>query len=285
MGPNLILIVLATLPAFIVLLGVWILGRVQKEHLRRSPISRKVCRYPGYTLAKEVKELDDKVSEYFMIIWVYPILTFTGLSFQQGKVSNILNGILIVVCIFVVGFFLYRLIKTFKLHRNKKRGLVGEQVVGHELTKLLRDGFHVFHDIELDGENVDHVVVGPSGVFAIETKYRRKPIDHPDGHKVYYNGTRLKFWNCETTGPLDQAKRQKKKLLESLRSIFDLNDVIPVVVYPGWWVESESAEVEVLVLNEKHAVTQLANLPQKLSPNLVGRLAAYFEERSRDVEV
>lgn len=50
-------------------------------------------------------------------------------------------------------------------------GARAEREVGRELEKLHKDGFHVFHDwLPEDRGNVDHFVVGPQGVFAIETK-------------------------------------------------------------------------------------------------------------------
>ena len=36
----------------------------------------------------------------------------------------------------------------------------------------------VYHDIQADQFNIDHVVVGPSGVFAVETKV---PCEIMDG--------------------------------------------------------------------------------------------------------
>jgi len=32
------------------------------------------------------------------------------------------------------------------------------------------DGYHVYHDFPAERFNIDHVVVGPAGAFAIETK-------------------------------------------------------------------------------------------------------------------
>src|SRR5690606_17037137 len=59
--------------------------------------------------------------------------------------------------------------------RTTRLGLLGEQSVAEQLQSLWTDGYRIFHDVPGDGEwNVDHVVVGPAGVFAIETKARTK---------------------------------------------------------------------------------------------------------------
>ncbi|MDQ3742307.1 MAG: NERD domain-containing protein [Actinomycetota bacterium] len=48
------------------------------------------------------------------------------------------------------------------------RGAVSEEKVGALLDAV--EGWHVLHDVDLGRGNVDHLVVGPGGIFAIETK-------------------------------------------------------------------------------------------------------------------
>ena len=79
---------------------------------------------------------------------------------------------------FACSFFLSKQIRSLA---NYFLGLRGERLVGEMLHSMLKDGFEVFHDfpIEPDGKtgNIDHILVGPNGVFAIETKTYRKPTD------------------------------------------------------------------------------------------------------------
>jgi len=44
-------------------------------------------------------------------------------------------------------------------------------------SELMLDGFRVFHDIKAKDFNIDHAIVGLSGVFAIETKTRSKRLN------------------------------------------------------------------------------------------------------------
>jgi hypothetical protein len=67
------------------------------------------------------------------------------------------------------------------------KGAVGEEIVARELARLPAD-YHVFHSIETGGGffpwrhgDMDHVVVGPTGVFVIETKNWRAPVTLTDG--------------------------------------------------------------------------------------------------------
>lgn len=51
-----------------------------------------------------------------------------------------------------------------------RRGAEGEEAVGQILDGLATGGWHVLHDVTFGRGNIDHVVVGPGGVFAVETK-------------------------------------------------------------------------------------------------------------------
>jgi hypothetical protein len=58
----------------------------------------------------------------------------------------------------------------FALLSGHGGSLGGEEAVGRLLAQLREDGFHSIHDIDTGHGNIDHVVVGPTGVFVIETK-------------------------------------------------------------------------------------------------------------------
>jgi hypothetical protein len=52
------------------------------------------------------------------------------------------------------------------------QGATGESQVWRALEELEPLGYRTLHDIDTGHGNVDHVVVGPTGVFAVETKNR-----------------------------------------------------------------------------------------------------------------
>jgi Nuclease-related domain len=56
------------------------------------------------------------------------------------------------------------------------RGAQGEENVGAILDGLGVDGWHAIHDVSLGRGNVDHILIGPGGIFAIETKANRGRI-------------------------------------------------------------------------------------------------------------
>jgi len=55
---------------------------------------------------------------------------------------------------------------------NWVQGAEGEEVVGKILEGLRKEGWHVIHDVSFGRGNIDHIVVGPGGIFTLETKSR-----------------------------------------------------------------------------------------------------------------
>ncbi|MFK4270796.1 nuclease-related domain-containing protein [Streptomyces milbemycinicus] len=56
-----------------------------------------------------------------------------------------------------------------------RKGLAGERRVGAELNRLARHGWRVLHSIPLANKvDVDHLLIGPGGVFSINTKHHHK---------------------------------------------------------------------------------------------------------------
>ncbi len=56
------------------------------------------------------------------------------------------------------------------------QGAEGEELVGEVLGGLEPQGWLAIHDVSLGRGNVDHVAIGPGGIFAIETKSHRGRI-------------------------------------------------------------------------------------------------------------
>ncbi|MDT0549316.1 nuclease-related domain-containing protein [Streptomyces lonegramiae] len=55
-----------------------------------------------------------------------------------------------------------------------RKGLVGERRVGAELERLTCKGWRVLHSIPLPRDvDIDHLLIGPGGVFSVNTKYHR----------------------------------------------------------------------------------------------------------------
>ncbi len=75
-----------------------------------------------------------------------------------------------------------------------RRGAIGEQLVGRQLDQLPSRRWAVVHDLTIGsrGANLDHLVIGPPGVFTINTKHLTGNITVYD-RAILQNGRRTDF--------------------------------------------------------------------------------------------
>ncbi|MEA2550578.1 MAG: hypothetical protein QOE25_347 [Actinomycetota bacterium] len=62
-----------------------------------------------------------------------------------------------------------------------QKGFDGEAIVSRTLSRLEAFGYELIDDVDIGRGNVDHVIVGPTGVFAIETKSHPGKVEFRDG--------------------------------------------------------------------------------------------------------
>jgi hypothetical protein len=94
--------------------------------------------------------------------------------------------------------------------RAWQRGATGERHTARLLDRLGRDGYVVFHDLAMPDSpaNLDHLVLGPSGVFVIDSKQWTGHVDQSADGLVWHDHYRLDRtlatirWQAETLGRL-----------------------------------------------------------------------------------
>ncbi len=85
--------------------------------------------------------------------------------------------------------------------RNWARGARGERRTARQLRLLTRRGWIVFHDLAVPGSgaNADHLVIGPGGVFLLDSKnWRGRLVFAPDG--TLWHGSYLVTATLATIG-------------------------------------------------------------------------------------
>jgi len=81
-----------------------------------------------------------------------------------------------------------RKLNTLERERMQMRkGATGETVVAITLGDL-PEGYRVIHDLTTPSGNLDHVVIGPTGVFIIETKNWRGVVAADGNEELMLNG-------------------------------------------------------------------------------------------------
>jgi hypothetical protein len=98
------------------------------------------------------------------------MVALVGRAFGLHDWRFIVAEVALLVSIFVVSRVVLPLLD------RRDRGALAEEHVGGLLDALPRERWRVIHDATLGRGNVDHIVIGPPGVFTIETKSHPGPV-------------------------------------------------------------------------------------------------------------
>jgi hypothetical protein len=218
--------------------------RKKARAARRSPLTENLLRASGQSLQEQIDDLRDQADYWMSILMFIPVL-IGALHLAQSYILDAKESwprtTLLVLASAVVLIMAVRKILVITARLDRLRlGLDGEVAVGQELNKVMRQGAAVFHDFPAEDFNIDHVVIAPQGVFAIETKGFSKPKNDggTDDATVVYDGKRLAFPHWSSSAPLEQAARNAKWLADWLaRSTGTPVAVTPVLALPGWFVD------------------------------------------------
>lgn len=262
------------------------------ERKRKSPFTRQFLRSPGYSLLNQLDELRIDLFGYMLGISALPLMLVATFFVQKeitGKPFTITTiTILVVAIIGILVVLIPKLVRTTRKLERIRLGYEAELSVGQELNQLMTRGFRVYHDFPADNFNIDHIVIGKTGVFAVETKGRSKP-DTGDGHAdatAVYDGKTIAFPHWNETKPIEQARRQSNSLSKWLSSaVGEPVNVIPVLAIPGWYIDYKGKS-DVLVYFGKSPealFTKYCN-GVTLTDQMVQRIAHQIESKCRDID-
>jgi len=292
MSNSLFLFIPVLIP-FLLFIVVWILLLSIRRQYRKKdsglPFANSFLRAPGQSLIEELDELNGRITDYMVCVLFLPTALYaiyiSYLFVNKGKPAPSELAVVAGIITVVIVFCLYNIAGMMKRHRLTRLGYDGEVAVGQEPNQLLRDGYHVYHDFPADQGNIDHIVVGRKGIFAVETKVRPTPANsqRQKDATVEYNGTALIFPKHTDSQILEQAERQEKWLSEWISSAIG-EDVAAraIVALPGWFVKRTSPE-GISVVNPRQFTSFFEHIgPRELTDEMIEQIAHQLEQRCRN---
>ncbi len=171
--------------------------------------------------------------------------TLMGRRFGWRDPRFLAAEVALLTVIFLISRFVLPLLE------RHDRGATGEEQVGGLLDGLADRGWHAIHDVSLGHGNVDHVLIGPGGVFTVETKSHPGPV-------------RVARVHGSTLG---QAQAQRRAIERVLGG-----HVEPLLVFSRAWVDRPlSRRKGVRVVPARMLLSYLDRQPQRLEPEEVQR--------------
>ena len=205
----------------------------------KLPVERKkLLRLAAQTLNDQVNDKIFDVVGYIFLAVLIITLPFALKGIAEMFASGELNYFLISIIFLGLTYTARKLwLESDKLIKLKL-GRDAELAVASELIELQSHGYQVFHDIQADGFNIDHLVIGSNGVFAIETKGRHKRIKDDINYKVRFENNFLAFPSWNESKPIDQTERQAQWVYKWLSEATGYStQITPILCFPGWFVE------------------------------------------------
>lgn len=154
--------------------------------------------------------------------------------------------------------------------RNWRIGADGEEDVARRLVKLGPD-WRVLHAVPIGdrGSDIDHVVIGPGGVFTINVKHHPQASVWVHGDTVKVNG----FNQPYVRNSRHEARRTDALLSAAARFDVEVRGLVVVMgAHRGFVVKQQPRDGAVFVVARKHLVDFLHSQPAVLGPPSIARI-------------
>jgi hypothetical protein len=274
--------VLCLMPVILVIVKIW-QDRNKRRATRQSPFKALRRRPAGESLRIKIAEFDEQINDRIFLLIAMPIalavmmFVLKSLNFY-GAITSVAISLIWTLA------FKRKLIDLLEQRRNYQLGFDGERFVGEELSRLIAIGFEIYHDVPFDGFNMDHVLVGKSGVFVVESKTKSKPLDE-SGNKefhVVFDGKKLHWpWGADSHD-IEQARNNAETLSKWLTDAVGENvEVSAILTLPGWWVTRKAPHDGVNILNPEEIIHAFDSKKVKLNDDRIRQICHQLNEKCR----
>lgn len=242
---------------------------------RKSYFAQSVLHTAGQSLQLKMRALTFDIGIFFGLA--------IGAVFIIPIVFGLVTGWVIPLVLIIISL----LGICYKLSKFKKyyQGLEGERRTREEIEPIIKDGYHILNDVPGKKFNIDFLVIGPTGIYAIEVKNPKKngkeKISYQD--ECIFLGSRI----LNKPDPIEEAQRHANWIKAYLSDIKNnsFNHVKPVVLFPKHMIEDDYKCVtnDIWILNPKRFRDHYLPKQSKVfSPQEVQELVSIFRTHISD---
>lgn len=254
--------------------------------MKKTYFARAFVKVPGQSLLAEINKRTLLAGVAFGVMLSATVWMLYSFFFSRQTYWPAL-GILVLAALLIL-----RYLRQVDLYWQ---GMTGERYVRDEIEPIIKDGYHILCSFPGEKFDIDCVVVGPAGVYAIEVK---NPAKFASDDWVVFEGglLRLKSKAAHKNIPLNGQDPIKQALAHAnwLRSYLSevrgrrFEAVRAAVLFPRFLVE-EHVTPELLVMNPKRfAFDYLPKAPKVLEPGDITMIVAALRARMKtlyDIEM
>ncbi len=261
----------------------------------RPPVEFKLLRGPGELTLRTLRQLEMRLPLLLLGGVLLPLFAGVALVVFLPQLEGLLRVLLSVfgwagflAFLFFYGRYLHRVLG---LRRDLELRYLGERAVAEELAPLLAQGYRLFHDVAIHGIesklDLDHVLVGPNGVTAIESETRQRETGRQASrdHEVTFDGRQLIWpWGPDrdtVAGIEGECASFSKWLLQTTGYRIHANALLTV---PGWWIDITGRGIVTVANHKQVLAAATAKQEAFLAPEQIEKICRELELHCRDVE-
>jgi hypothetical protein len=233
--------------------------QLEQARFPRKPHMRPADKDPTRRTAGQYARATVRRLRLRTLVWLGALAVTTavlGRTFGLHDWRFILSEVALLAAMFDVSHYILPQVD------RRDRGASAEEQVGGLLDGFCGSRWLVVHDVSVGHGNIDHIVLGPPGVFTVETKSHPGPVRVSRVHGA----------------ALDQARAQRKAI-ERFTGV----EVEPLIVYSRAWVDRPLARRKgVRLLPARMLLSFLAKSPTRLSPGEIEAAYARLTQALRD---
>ena len=170
--------------------------------------------------------------------------------------------------------FILRLLGAHSDERAWRRGAEGEEEVAFQLRKL-GESWRVLHSVPVgtNDTDIDHVVIGPPGVFTLNTKNHLGGRVSVNAKAIYVNGTYQPY--------IAKSRAEGKRATKLLSAACGYNVTAhPLIVIMAKDLRIKGSPEDVSIVGRKRISKWLSSQPPTLTPDAVEAIYAVARRRA-----
>ena len=196
--------------------------------------------------------------------------------------KSLLSSVFATAVLLLLNIFIGRVV-TRKIDEHERervnflKGATGEQAVARKLDDL-PDEFCVIHDLATPFGNLDHVVIGPTGVFILETKNWKGTITADGKGGILFNNAPPK------KAPIKPLIARMMNVRDKVKTLCDAGEDLPyfngLLVFPSARVEAKWGQTgKALCITDEQIQRRVADTSpeRKLNAQEIEHLSQAFK--------
>jgi hypothetical protein len=293
MKKELVYLISSILGAGAVTLLCWPLLGVALRVFAKQKTQKSRDIYPGFIDAdiekrREIEKADMGVRIAMSRLIATPIL-FGAAYIVLNLTGTLTVGSaalgLVAECVLLCGYAFIRYKGSLRDREELRWYHEAKTMVDRAIAPLVPRGYIVFRDFKADDISIDHLLIGPKGVFALQTLVRSANLKQgqPTVPMATYDGRALFFPQGEDHMIVERAEKNAEDISEWISKRVGMPIAArAIVALPGWQVKRTSAQgISVINPAQLEALFQYIK-PWPLSEDILFQIVRLVENHYGD---